>query len=412
MVQKSYDWVGGAALDEHSRRKHKILAEYFHRYLTVRCQLPQQTRFRLALVDGFAGGGRYRCGSPGSPLLFIEGLAKAHRALNVQRAANGFAKLEIECLFVFNDYSREAIETLKANVAPVLAALREQADGLHIRVEYQNETFENVYPIIKQAIVRRNSNVIFNLDQCGHSHVEQATLRDIMRSFVSAEVFYTFVVDSLLAFLRKSDPEALAAQLVHVGIDPAELASFDQLMTRTEWLGAAERLVFDAFGTCGTFVSPFSINNPAGWRYWLIHFASSYRARQVYNNVLHDNASMQAHFGRSGLNMLSYDPRHETGSLYLFDPNGRADAVGQLMSDIPRLISKAGDAMSVSDFYESIYNTTPAHSEDINKAIIGNPDIEVVTPAGGERRSATTIRVDDVLRLKRQSTFFPMLGLR
>lgn len=411
MVQKNYDWANGATLEEHSRRKHKILAEYFHRYLTVRCQLPQQTRFRLALVDGFAGGGRYRCGSPGSPILFLEELGRTHQAVNTQRAVHGFAKLEIECLFLFNDYSIEAVEALKANVTPVLAALRDQAEGLHVHVEYFNDTFEKVYPSIKSVIAQgRYRSVLFNLDQCGHSHVEQRTLLDIMRSFSSAEIFYTFVVDSLVAFLQKSNPEALRTQLAYLQIDPTELASPERLMSRAEWLGAAERLVFDAFGSCGTFVSPFSINNPAGWRYWLIHFANSYRARQVYNNVLHDNASMQAHFGRSGLNMLSYDPRHEVGSLYLFDSSGREDALGQLMSDIPRVISEAGDAVGVGDFYESIYNSTAAHSDDIHRAIIENPELEVITPAGGERRSAMTIRVDDVLRLKRQPTFFPMLG--
>ena len=48
MVAKPYDWADGATLEDHSRRKHKILREYFFNYLAVRCQLPQQTRFRLA----------------------------------------------------------------------------------------------------------------------------------------------------------------------------------------------------------------------------------------------------------------------------------------------------------------------------------------------------------------------------
>ena len=64
------------------------------------------------------------------------------------------------------------------------------------------------------------------------------------------------------------------------------------MMTRNEWLGTAERTVFDAFRLCAPYVSPFSINNPDGWRYWLIHFANTYRARQVYNNILHGNAEM------------------------------------------------------------------------------------------------------------------------
>ncbi len=159
---------------------------------------------------------------------------------------------------------------------------------------------------------------------------------------------------------------------------------------------------------CAPFVSPFSINNPGGWRYWLIHFANNYRARQVYNNVLHQNSTAQAHFGRSGLDMLSYDPRHEDGSLYLFDVSGREKARVQLFSDIPHLISESGDVINVGNFYEGIYNATPAHTDDVHQAIIENPDIEVITPAGGERRSPNAIGIDDVLRLKRQKSFFPM----
>ena len=58
MVEKPYQWAAGATLEEHSKRKHKILHEYFARYMAVRCQLPQQERFRLAIVEGFAGAGR------------------------------------------------------------------------------------------------------------------------------------------------------------------------------------------------------------------------------------------------------------------------------------------------------------------------------------------------------------------
>lgn len=34
MSKKPYSWVAGAVLEEHSRRKHKVIAEYVARYLT------------------------------------------------------------------------------------------------------------------------------------------------------------------------------------------------------------------------------------------------------------------------------------------------------------------------------------------------------------------------------------------
>jgi three-Cys-motif partner protein len=321
MVQKVYDWVKGEILDGHTRRKHKVIGEYFADYLQVRCQLPRQSKFRLAVVDGFAGGGRYRCGAPGSPIIFIEQLRQAEEMLNISRAAQDMAPIEIECLLVFNDFTRDTIELLKTHVAPLEAKIREGSRRLHLRVEYMHESFESAYPAIKQLLDQgRYPSVLFNLDTSGHSHVEMATLIDIMRSYRSPEIFYTFIIDSLIAFLRKTDPGRLQAQLARFGLTGDGLREIEEtLMSKQEWLGAAERIVFDSFQGCASFVSPFSINNPEGWRYWLIHFANSPRARQVYNNILHRNSSVQAHFGRSGLDMLAYDPTHDVGQLYLFD---------------------------------------------------------------------------------------------
>ena len=408
MVKQSHEWAEGAKLEEHSRRKHKILREYAFRYLSVRCKLPRQERFRLAIVDGFSGGGRYECGTAGSPLIFMDELKRAVEAVNAQRTVQGLGTIEVECLLIFNDENRDAIERLKTHVAPVQADIAQACPKLHVRAEYLNELFEDAYPEIKEFLDRgRYRSVLFNLDQCGDSHVKRNTILDIMRSYPSAEIFYTFMISSLLAFLQKNQPERLQARLNHLGVTSTGIDALNGVMSRNDWLGTAENIVFDTFRGCAPYVSPFSINNPDGWRYWLIHFANVSRARQVYNNILHDNASLQAHFGRSGLNMLSYDPRHD-GMLYLFDDNGRASARDQLLGDIPRLVAESGDVIPVMDFYESIYNTTPSHADDIHAAIMDNPDLEVITPAGGERRKANTIAVNDVIKLKRQISFFPI----
>ena len=89
MVAKAYTWAYGARLDDHSRRKHKILREYFHQYLMVRCANPAQSKFRLAVVDGFSGGGRYACGAAGSPIIFIEQLQRALAELVQRNRARG-----------------------------------------------------------------------------------------------------------------------------------------------------------------------------------------------------------------------------------------------------------------------------------------------------------------------------------
>lgn len=408
MAEKPYQWVEGATLEEHSKRKHKILSEYFDAYLATRCQHMHQSKFRLAIVDGFSGAGRYRCGAAGSPLIFIEGVARAALAINARRAAKGFQPVQIECLLIFNDADADAIKILEGHV---VRALPESVIGnslLHVRVEYLNQPFEAVYPRIKGMLaLGQYSNVIFNLDQCGHSWVEQDTLVDIMRSYPSAEIFYTFAINALLAFLNKRDHVRLLRQLQPFGIEENDIAGLGSGISNKRWLGGLERLVFNTFMACAPFSSPFSIHNPDGWRYWFIHFANSYRARQVYNNVLHQNSSSQAHYGHSGLDMLSYNPS-EDGALYLFDVEGRAQARTALLDDIPRLISGWGDAIEVANFYENVYNSTPSHADDIHQAIIASPDVQVITQAGGERRTPHSIKPTDVLRLKPQKSFlFP-----
>lgn len=107
--------------------------------------------------------------------------------------------------------------------------------------------------------------------------------------------------------------------------------------------------------------------------------------------------------------MFNYNPENE-GRLYLFKADDRAAALAQLHSDIPKLVSEAGDAMPMSDFYEAAYSATPAHMDDIHGAMLENEDLEVRTPDGGVRRKGNTISVEDTLRLKRQRSFFPMFS--
>ncbi len=363
-------------------------------------------------MDGFSGGGRYRCGSAGSPIIFIEELDRALEAINLGRTLRGLGTVEIECLLIFNDALPGVTATLASYCEPLLAVIKGKSPKLHLNVRYSSEPFEAAYPAVRDLIAKgRYRNVLYNLDQYGHAEVDIYTLQDILRatpSTPSTEVFYTFAIQTLLTFLSNRNPSLLMRQLGHLGIRPTNLHALEGIMAKTTWLGAAERLVFETLQSCAPYVSPFSIRNPGGWRYWMIHFANNYRARQVYNDVLHDNGHLD-HFGRSGLNMLSYDPERE-GRLYLFEAEDRAIARTNLLSDIPRLVSESGDAMPVSEFYEAAYSATPSHKDDIHAAMLESEDLEVVTKHGGLRRKGHTISIGDTLRLKAQRSFFPMMN--
>jgi hypothetical protein len=85
-------------------------------------------------------------------LIFIEELKRATEAVNTHRAAQGLNAIEVECLLVFNDASRDAIELLKTHVAPLQADIVATCPKLHLRVEYLNEFFETAYPKIKRFL--------------------------------------------------------------------------------------------------------------------------------------------------------------------------------------------------------------------------------------------------------------------
>jgi three-Cys-motif partner protein len=407
MTKKAYDWLNGAVLEDHTRKKHAVLRRYLREYLVTRCQIPQQERFRLIVVEGFAGGGIYSDGSYGSPIIIADELAKSTKEINSRREIQGLRPVAVACLLILNDADAAVVNQLRGNIERVLGNLRAETPHLEIATEYYSEEFEPLYArLVHRIDVARCRNVIFNLDQCGYRSVTGQIIADTMTRWRSAEVFLTFAIESLLAFLSPGngynnlayDPE-LEAQIRTLRADSA------QLLTKKEWLGTAERAVHAYFRRCAPYVSPFSINNPAGWRYWLMHFANSHRARQVYNDILHKDDAVQAHFGRAGLHMLSYDPCNE-GQLYLFDASSRERAKEALITEIPSLVAEFGDSISMDEFYANAYSATPAHTDDIHEVIIANPDIEVITESGGKRRRPGTIRQSDTLKLTHQRSLF------
>lgn len=408
MAKKKYDWDGGAVLEEHTKKKHSILKEYFRQYLITRCQLPQQEKFRLAVVDGFSGAGLYKCGTYGSPLIFVDVLANTTNEINLQRLNQGMKPIQIECLLILNDEIAAVIDQLQKNISPLVAGVKEESKNLFIETEFHSSPFEAIYPQIKQRLLSAKcSNVLFNLDQCGYSHVTPGTIRDIIGSWRSAEVILTFMISSMLTYLSPNKESSGVPLEPEAQSEIDRLLEDEELLNKPEWLGRAEKIVYTLYRNCATYVSPFSINNPSGWRYWLMHYASNYRARQVYNNVLHQDGAQQAHYGRSGLRMLSYNPQDE-GQLYLFNKDSRKSAKESLHDDIPKLVAESGDTLSMEDFYATAYSETPAHSDDIHEMIIENPDMQVITDSGGERRHAHTIKAGDTLKLKSQKSMFFM----
>jgi len=412
MVQVPYSWPEGAVLKEHSKKKHQILRRYFAEYLRVRCSLPQRNRFRLAIVDGFAGGGAYEGGHLGSPLIFLDVLLEQAQEINVNRAVSGMARIQFECLLILNDSDKEAVEILKRNTAPFEEMYR-GCEYIDLKIIFLNREFENVYPEIKDILAKERffRNVFFNLDQCGSTFVAQSTIIDILGTYKSSEIILNFAAESMFTYLSRKDLVAFKKALGRHGVDEKQVGDISRLANKREWRAAIEKVIFDSYRNCAPYVSPFAINNPEGWLYWLLHFANEPKARQVYNDLLHDNSGVQGHFGRSGLKMLVYDPSTE-GQEYLFSESDRLRARDELFYDVPRAVSDFGGVVTISEFIKSVSNETPCHSRDLAQAMIESQDLIVRTENGGNRRSPSGIRPTDLLILKPQISFFLMPSLK
>lgn len=405
-VRKDYKWNYTDDLEPHTAKKHQILRQYFKSYLETRCNYPAKV-FKIIIVDGFAGAGRYSRNEPGSSIIFIEVLREFVIEQNVYRQKNNMYGIHVDCILCMNELDKNVLEQLKVNV-DVVCKNMEPVEELTLFTEYFNQDFNSFYWQYKNQLhLRRCNNVFFNLDQCGYTQVDTAILRDIIASWKSAEIVFTFMIKSMLAFLspKKENSNSLEPSLKR-SVDALNQDFSEVDFGKTEWLGRAEKIVFDYLGQVAPFVSPFSIDSRVGWRYWLMHMAGSYRARQVFNNVLHQDTSTQAHYGRAGLKMLSYTTGDDA-QLYLFNETAREIAKHELHTDIPKVVMASGDMLPMDEFYKITYNETPAHSDDIHEVMIDNDDIEILTGQdGGKRRKPNTIVSTDFIRLKKQPSLF------
>ena len=405
MAEKEYPRANDE-LKNHTQCKLDILREYFAQYLWVK-SFHKSPRFRIAIVDGFAGSGIYKNGI-GSPLIFLQELEKFSRENNIWRGVQKLPELSIECLFIVNDIDPEANESLHNQLKIWEQNNDIPKERLNVEIQKLQKPFLDAYKEIKPYILARGfKNVLFNIDPCGYTQVNLTTLYDIMNSFKNVEIFYTFMIGALFQYASWENRDATEKSIKKIlGVPIENFLKDETLWRKSEWLGEAEKIIHAQFSKIANFVSPFAINQQGGvgYNYWLLHFSNHYRAREVYNNVLHENSSGAAHVGSPGFNMLECTPDEKR--FFDFSEIARNDSRQELDYDIPKLISEFEREISVDEFRNAIYNDTPAHADDINNALIENHDTEVITDKGVPRRSAKTIKKNDIIRLKKQPGFY------
>lgn len=255
------------------------------------------------------------------------------------------------------------------------------------------------------------------LDQYGYKDVPTPLIRRLLEQLPRTEIILTFAVDAFINFA--SDSVATHGTLNNLGLPNVfkgrtlrEIKSdgrhFRLFIQSCLYRGLTE--------ACGArYYTPFFIRTEGHGSYWLVHLSQHPRARDVMTQVHWAKNNRFIHYGGAGLNMfqaLGYDPDWDeklTGQgaiAFEFDDTADTASVNLLTEQLVRIIHQR-DAVRFGELYASTCNTTPADSERYRKALgrlIEHREVAIKSDKGAERRKATTIEDDDVIRMATQGT--------
>jgi hypothetical protein len=140
------------------------------------------------------------------------------------------------------------------------------------------------------------------------------------------------------------------------------------------------------------------------------------RARDEMTKLHWELNNYFRHNGGAGLNMFGYDPKKDdalTGQVgfidFDFDDSARKRTREQLRVDIPEVLVKQPDGMSLDELVRTTVNSTPAYTDMYREALdffMNEKDISVYSPDGSQRRKGHRIKGEDVIRVATRPTLF------
>jgi three-Cys-motif partner protein len=421
MARKPFRWSPdgeGAILQQHSVAKLEVLRAYLIAYFQTLAMNPRQEQIRLTLIDGFAGGGVFQHADTherilGSPLVFLKAAEEAQAIINVGRRK----PLTFNLNYIFVEKDGAAIKSL-------LATLKTEGYGTRIGVDIQvvHSAFEDQVDKIVAAVADhtpRGKRALISLDQYGYKEVPAPLIRRLLHKLPNTEVVLTFAVDAFINFA--SDNLATQDTLDHLGIpDVLKGRTIEQIKTdpsqfRFHIQSSLYRGLTEACGA--RYYTLFFIRTNGHGDYWLVHLSQHPRARDVMTRVHWANNNHFIHYGGAGLDMfrvLGYDALRDeryTGQAALafeFDDVANDASIGLLTEQLVRLV-REHEGIRFGDLYARTCNTTPADSSRYRLALEGlirHKEIVVHGLKGEQRRKATTIEDDDLVKIAAQRTLF------
>ncbi|QPC45042.1 three-Cys-motif partner protein TcmP [Kaustia mangrovi] len=413
-VKKNFAWTLGGPLpriEAHSERKLEVLRRYLDVYFDTVASIPHMDCLKIAIVDGFCGGGKYQRGEetiPGSPLIILDAVRDAQERLNRDRRK----PFEIAASFHFVDDEPDHIEHLRG----VIEAAG-YADKLGSTIHLYPGKFAEHLPTIMAKISdrQRAGRSIFLLDQWGYLDVPMASIRAIFGKLTRAEVLLTFSIDALLNYL--STDRKASATLAQFGVDREFISMWEANKSDIDFSRiTAQRAVMSHLrnNSQALFFTPFMLFSQASGRMMMFaHLSQHQTARDKMLGVHWDFQNRFTHIGRGSLFELGFDARllEDKGSLFRFTELDRETMMGELREELPdKVLGMLGAGpISLGELMAVLGNQTAARNTDIFsvlQTLAAERVLEIVSKEGREKRPTTALKISDRLAMPRQKTFW------
>jgi three-Cys-motif partner protein len=412
----NHEWIVGQPpplLRSHSEAKHRILRSYLALYIKRLTANIRRDTLKLRLVDGFSGGGVYidartkeECS--GSPLIMLESVKQAQ----VKLASERTKPFDLDVEYHFIESNKEHFEYLKATINA-----SEYREMLGSKISLIHTEFLTIADsMINRFADEKPRRSIFVLDQFGWSDVPFNVIKKLLGTVGNSEVILTFSVDALINFM--SNRPASKKQFDELGLQ-FPFDDWESIRSDHVWRRRIQNHLHQVIpSACGAkYYTPFFIQSPLENRdYWLIHLAGHPRARDVMTGIHWDQSNSCRHYGRSGLQMLGYDPEDDPSlygqnsfDFFKFDVKAELDSVRSLTEDIPLRLYEFREGMTFENFYALVANETPATSTLIAQSIKQlsiSGDVSIVNPDGKESiRGRLPVKNDRIMPPRTKSIF-------
>ena len=391
-------------LDDHSEAKHRLLSSYIQKYLSIVCKNPRMDKFNLALVDGFAGGGRYQGDKPGSPLVMIEAVEQARADINENRRK----PFQINSDYFF-------VEQDPDNFASLSRELSGNAASPFLFKGSFNGHLGEIVSGIQKRHPKGGGGAIFFLDQEGYTAVNLSTINYIRNELPQSEIILTFAISNLVDFIN--DPESLRRMTQNIGL---QYLNVDEICSLKEKGVLSNRNIIESKFSEAIFKSTsfryfvhFFIQPKDNHRgYWLLHLSQHPRAHNAMTETIETIGNYLRHYGGIGTNwreLFFKGGRKEQPLLFgkPYDQMAKEEHTQGLITDLPETVSKMGTT-TVKKLIESTCNETAASPELYKLALseLSNAnEIAILGKSGGKKRSDNILLTDRV-DIERQLRIF------